>query len=325
LLLVIPCEAVVIRHLIWLFSAISAMLWAPAVWAQDLLVYKVGISRAVRSGTAQIVRRAVSEAELSGAAAVILEIDVTGGSMNVARQIAYEVALSRGSVYALVDRRAWDAGALIALAADSVFMRSGASLGADSYRSNQSDETVTAVDSLREEFGRMAEQRGIDPRIAQAMADGELAIPGVVERGATLALTPDQAVELGVAAAVVDGLDDMLERLNLAAATVRTVGEGWITTTVQIQNNNWGDLRVYILKSGGSRFRLGTVTSMNSATYTVPQQILTPGDNIRIIAEVIGSDASISSEVIFVQPGLVVEWMIENVLRNSTIFIWIRS
>jgi hypothetical protein len=274
---------------------------------------------------AQVVRRAVSEAELSGAAAVILEIDVAGGSINVARQIAYEVTLSEGSVYALVDRRAWDGGALIALAADSVFMRSGASLGADSYRTNQSDEPVTVVDSLRAEFGRLAEQRGIDPRIGQAMTDSEIVIPGVVERGAPLKLTADQAVQLGVAAAVVDDLDDLLERLDLAEATARPVGEGWITTTVQIQNNNWGDLRVYVVKSGGSRFRLGTVTSMNSATYTVPRHVLTAGDNIRIIAEVIGSDASISSEVIFVQPGLVVEWMIENVLRNSTIFVWIRS
>ena len=314
-----------IRPLICLLSAIPAFLWAPAALAQDLLVYKVDISRANRSETAQVVRRAVSEAELAGVAAVILEIDATGGSMDVARQIAYEVGLSRGSIYALVERRAWDAGALIALAADSIFMRSGASLGADSYRASQLDEPAAVVDSLREEFGRLAAQRGIDPLIGYAMVDGEIGIPGVVERGASLRLTPDQAVKLGIAQAEVDDLEDLLERLDLSAAAVRTVGEGWITTTVQIQNNNWGDLRVYLLQSGGSRFRLGTVTSMNSATYTVPQHVLTPGDNIRIIAEVIGSDASISSEVIFVQPGLVVEWMIENVLRNSTIFVWIRS
>ncbi len=71
--------------------------------------------------------------------------------------------------------------------------------------------------------------------------------------------------------------------------------------------------------------RLGTITSMSSRSYTLPQRLVAFGSDIRIVAELIGSSSRHSTDLVRVEPGLVIEWRIENVLNNSLIFVWVHS
>jgi membrane-bound serine protease (ClpP class) len=78
----------------------------------------------------------------------------------------------------------------------------------------------------------LAEARGLDPAIAEAMVDPEIEIEGVVEAGRLLTLTSSEAAELGYAERVADwnelmavlgteGLELMDQTANWAERTVR--------------------------------------------------------------------------------------------------------
>src|SRR5690606_11926743 len=82
------------------------------------------------------------------------------------------------------------------------------------------------VSAMRSEMRALAEARGLDPRIAEAMVDEEIEIPGLVEKGKLLTLTTDEAVRVGYATRVEDW-DALLETLNLSGATSQTTEVNW--------------------------------------------------------------------------------------------------
>ncbi|HET8622237.1 MAG TPA: ATP-dependent Clp protease proteolytic subunit, partial [Gemmatimonadales bacterium] len=98
--------------------------------AQDQVVYRIPITGTIENGLAPYVARALREAREAGAAAAVLDIDTPGGRVDAAQRIVDAVRGADVPVYAFVNPRALSAGALIALAADSIFMRPGAILGA---------------------------------------------------------------------------------------------------------------------------------------------------------------------------------------------------
>ena len=136
-------------------------------------------------------------------------------------------------VYALVDR-GLSAGAMIALAAQQIYMRPGGSLGAATPVTGQGEKaSEKIVSAMRSEFRALAEARGLDPQIAAAMVDERIAIPGVVEEGQLLTLSADEAVELGFAGAVVDGFAGALAELDVAGAEVVTTEPNWAELIVR--------------------------------------------------------------------------------------------
>jgi hypothetical protein len=176
---------------------------------------------------------------------------------------------------------------------------------------------------MRQAFQDAAQQRGLDPQVGAAMVDPSIVIDGVVGSGELLTLGPEAAVRLGVAAAQAGDLPDMLAQLGLEDTQVTTIDADWIGTTVQVANRNFREIVVYLVRSG-ARFRLGMVTSMQSATFDVPGTRLVPGSVIRVAAEVVGSSERATTEDIRVEPGLVIEWVIENEIIHSNYFVYIR-
>ncbi len=92
-------------------------------------------------------------------------------------------------------------------------------------------------------------------------------------------------------------------------------------TTVRVVNDNWHDITVYAVRAGFRR-RLGTVTSLTSSVFTLPQMFLISGDDLRLIADPIGSRGVYVSEVLVVDAGDVVEWRLWNNIGLSNIFIY---
>ena len=140
----------------------------------------------------------------AGAKAVYLDIDTPGGRVDAAERIADAVGASPVPVYAFVNPRAYSAGALIALSAKAIYMRPGAVLGAatpvDGQGVRASEKMVSA---MRGEFRALAEARGLDPRVAEAMVDERIEIPGLDKAGELLTLSTNEALRVGFAAATV--------------------------------------------------------------------------------------------------------------------------
>lgn len=217
-----------------------ALLAAAAVPAhgQRPVVYRATVSGVIELGLAPYIARVIEQAVAAGAAAVVLDIETPGGRVDAAQRIVKAVSDADVPVHALVNVHAWSAGAMIALAADSIYMVPGSSIGAATPVGGTGEKAPEKiVSAMRGEFRALAERRGLDPRIAEAMVDEEIAIEGVVEKGKLLTLTAGEAVRLKVATAEVADLDAALERLGLRGAEVATVGINWAEHVVRFLSN----------------------------------------------------------------------------------------
>lgn len=92
-------------------------------------------------------------------------------------------------------------------------------------------------------------------------------------------------------------------------------------TTVRVENNNWSDMRIYIVRSG-IRTRLGYVSSMTEASLDVSDTMVGGAGEVRLMAAPIGSLQRFYSDPLHVSPGQVVEWRLENTLPLSSVRIW---
>ncbi|WP_420441389.1 NfeD family protein [Candidatus Palauibacter sp.] len=201
-------------------------------------VVRVPISGTIELGVAPFVARALSEAAESGAPAVIIELDTPGGRVDAAWKIIDDLRDSEVPTYAYVNRRALSAGAMIALATDRIYMRPGSTLGAATPVTGEGEKAPEKmVSAMRSEFRALAEERGLDPLIAEAMVDESIEVPGVSEAGRLLTLTTDEATALGVADAEVRDLIELLEVMRLPAAPVREVQPNWAEAIVRFLTN----------------------------------------------------------------------------------------
>jgi membrane-bound serine protease (ClpP class) len=211
---------------------------SPAASAQDHTVYRIPITGTIENGLAPYVARALREAREATAAAVLLDIDTPGGRVDAAQRIVDAVRSADLPVYAYVNPRALSAGALVALAADSIFMRPGAVLGAATPVDGQGTKAPEKyVSAMRAEFRALAEERGLDPRVAEAMVDESVGVPGVVQPGRLATLSTSQALKLRYAAGQVANQEALFTLLGLEGAKVVTPDINWAEKLVRFVTN----------------------------------------------------------------------------------------
>jgi len=206
---------------------------APVQAQEGALVYRVPITGIIELGLAPYVERVLGEAAAAGARLVILDIHTPGGRVDAAERIASAVADSEVPVYALVNRNALSAGAMVALAAQRIYMRPGSVIGAATPVTGEGETAPEKiVSAMRSEFRSLAQARGLDPRVAEAMVDPDIEIEGVVERGKLLTLSADEAVALGYAQPIEDEAA-LLAELGVVGAEIREPRVNWAERTVR--------------------------------------------------------------------------------------------
>ena len=200
-------------------------------------VYRVPVTGVIELGLAPYIERNVSEAAAAGASAIVLDIDTPGGRVDAAERIADALSDSEVPVYSLVNRRAFSAGALIALSTSRIYMRPGSVIGAatpvDGSGKKAPEKIVSA---MRSEMRALAEAQGLDPTVAAAMVDEDVEIEGVVESGKLLTLTTSEAVALDYAVEIED-LDALLAALGYSGADVVTSKVNWAEQLVRFFSN----------------------------------------------------------------------------------------
>jgi membrane-bound serine protease (ClpP class) len=205
---------------------------------QERVVYRVPITGTIENGLAPYVARAVREAREAGAAAVYLDIDTPGGRIDAAERIADAIRKTDIDVFAFVNPRAYSAGALIALASDGIYMRPGGVIGAatpvDGSGTKGSEKILSA---MRAEFRALAEEQGLDPRVAEAMVDESIEIPGVVPEGKLLTLSTGEAITLGFAKGEITDEAALLSAIGQGGARVVTPSINWAESLVRFLTN----------------------------------------------------------------------------------------
>lgn len=200
-------------------------------------VVRVPVAGDVEMGLAPFIERTLREAAEAGAAAVVLDIETPGGRVDAAEQITAAISRAEVPVYAYVNMHAYSAGAMIALSAQRVLMRPGGVMGAvtpvDGSGTKASEKIVSA---MRARMRALAEARGLDPAIAEAMVDEAIEVEGVVESGKLLTLTAQEAVDLGYAQAVADW-EGVLAAIGLSGAEVVEAEVNWAERIVRFFTN----------------------------------------------------------------------------------------
>ncbi|WP_346696592.1 NfeD family protein [Barnesiella viscericola] len=188
--------------------------------AQDT-IYQIDIDKEIGSTTWRYLRTGLHHAQQQGAKAVILRLNTYGGTVVHADSMRTAILNAPLPVYAFVDNNAASAGALIAIACDSIYMRSSASMGAatvvnetgaampDKYQSYmRATMRATAEAHGKDSTGRWRR----DPLIAEAMVDERIVVPHLCDSGKVLTLTASEAVAHRYCEAVVESVDEIVTR-----------------------------------------------------------------------------------------------------------------
>jgi membrane-bound serine protease (ClpP class) len=200
---------------------------------QSAVVYIAPIEGIIDLGLAPFVQRVLNEATDAKAAAVILDINTFGGRVDAAVVIRDALLNARVQTVAFVNKRAISAGALISLAANRIAMGDGGTIGAatpvQTGQPGAESQPVSEkiVSYVRKEFRATAEARKRPPRVAEAMVDADVAIPGLIEKGKLLTLTTEEALKHKVADFRAETVENVLEQLGLAGAQARRASPNW--------------------------------------------------------------------------------------------------
>lgn len=205
------------------------------------IVYVMPVDGTVDLGLAPFLARTIRDAQQAGAAAVVLDINTFGGRVDAAVAMRDTLVNAPVRTIAFVHPRAISAGALIALATETIVIAPGGTIGAampvvgGTGPPQAADEK--SVSYLRKEFGATAERRKRPAIFAEAMVDADVEIAGVVEKGKLLTLTTTEALTHKVAEHTADSLSAALEAVGLRDAEVRQASQTWAETLVRFLTN----------------------------------------------------------------------------------------
>jgi membrane-bound serine protease (ClpP class) len=187
------------------FTSVVAM-------AQDKkLVYKFDIKQEIGPPAWRNTQKAVAEAERLGADYLLIHMNTYGGLVDMADSIRTRLLNAKPTVMVFIDNNAASAGALISIACDSIYMRKSASIGAATVV-NQTGEVVPDKyqSYMRSTMRATAQSTGRDPKIAEAMVDPSVYIPGIIDSGKVLTFTSAEAIQHGFCNGEAESIEEVL-------------------------------------------------------------------------------------------------------------------
>jgi membrane-bound serine protease (ClpP class) len=200
-------------------------------------VFVIGVDGTIDLGLAPFLSRVLREARDQGAAAVVLEINTFGGRVDAAVAMRDALIASPVRTVAFVNQRAISAGALIALACETLVMGKAATIGAampvEAGLGPTQPTDEKAVSYVRKEFAATAERRRRPARVAEAMVDADVEIAGLVEKGKLLTLSTSEALAHHVAEHSAETLEEALAAAGLPATDIRRPEKTWAENVVR--------------------------------------------------------------------------------------------
>lgn len=190
------------------------------------LIYKINIQENIGSNTWVYLQNGLHQAKNRNATCILLHMNTYGGSVVEADSMRTAILNCQLPVYVFIDNNAASAGALISIACDSIFMRQSASIGAatvvsgqdgskapDKYQSYMRGMMRATAESHGKERlvqeGDTLEKWRRDPKVAEAMVDERIVIPGFADSTQILTLTASQAIELGYCDGIAENINQI--------------------------------------------------------------------------------------------------------------------
>jgi membrane-bound serine protease (ClpP class) len=195
------------------------------------VVYKLNIRQEITRATWRQTIQAFEAADSLDADIFLIHMNTYGGTVQDADSIRTKILHSPIPVYVFIDNNAASAGALISIACDSIYMRSGGSIGAATVVNQTGQSMPDKYQSyMRSTMRATAESKGMktviegndtvqkwrrDPLIAEAMVDPSVYIAGVTDTGKVLTFTPAEAIKYGYCEGIAEGVPEVLQQVGI--------------------------------------------------------------------------------------------------------------
>jgi len=236
-------EAKHVRVVFLLMAFLSCGAIFPVVKGEGLLdkdtvrVYSFEMKQQVDKALWRLTQKAFDASEEWNADMILIRMNTYGGLVDMADSIRTKILNYPKPVWVFIDNNAASAGALIAISADSIYMRPGSNIGAATVV-NQTGEVVPDKyqSYMRSTMRSTAEAHGKDtviigrdtiyrwhrdPRIAEAMVDPSIFIEQIIDTGKVLTFTAQEAIKWGFCEGLADDVDDLLAKTGVRNPVVK--------------------------------------------------------------------------------------------------------
>ena len=168
------------------------------------VIYRIRLDSDIDKSAQRLVTLGLEKADKAGADLVMIDLDTYGGAVDAADSIRSAILRYDKPVAAYVNMQAASAGALISIACDSIYMKTGSSIGAATVV----DQTGNVMPDKYQSFMRgmmrsTAQATGRDPHIAESMTD----------TANVLSMTPTEAMAVGYCEGVYETVDEVAQAM----------------------------------------------------------------------------------------------------------------
>ncbi len=237
-------------------------------------VYKLDIKREIGPAAWRQTKDALKEAKESKADLILIHMNTYGGMVIHADSIRTAILNSTIPVYVFIDNNAASAGALISIACDSIYMRTGANMGAATVVNQTGEAMPDKYQSyMRSTMRATAESHGKDtiiqngdtilkwhrdPLIAEAMVDPRTYIENIIDTGKVLTFTPAEAIKNGYCEGIANSVDEVLKKAGVGDYTLKTYQPSGIEKMIDFMINPVLQGILIMIIIGGIYFELQT-------------------------------------------------------------------
>ena len=237
-------------------------------------VYVFDIRKEIGPATWRTTMQSIDQAVEMKADLIIIHMNTYGGLVDAADSIRTKILNCPIPVYVFVDNNAISAGALIAIAADKIYMREGASIGAATVVHQTGEAAPDKYQSfMRSMMRATAEAHGKDtivtgrdtvyrwrrdPQVAEAMVDPSVTVKGVIDSTKVLTLTTEEAIRLRYCEGKAEKIEDILVANQIDDYTMERYILSPLEKVIQFLINPYLQSLLIMLIIGGIYFELQT-------------------------------------------------------------------
>ena len=187
------------RRVVVIFSLLAACVAAHAADSLNVF-YRIRLDQDIDLSAQRLVVLGLEKAAEADVDYVLLDLDTYGGAVDAADSIRSAILRYDRPVIAFVNMQAASAGALISIACDSIYMKTGSSIGAATVV----DQSGAVMPDKYQSFMRgmmrsTATATGRDPKIAESMVSAD----------SVLSLTPHEAIEVGYCEGICESAEEV--------------------------------------------------------------------------------------------------------------------
>ncbi len=217
----------------------------------------------------------LEKAREAGADYVLLDLNTYGGAVNAADSIRAAILRYEKPVIAYVNMQAASAGALISIACDSIYMKTGSSMGAATVVNQASEVMPDKYQSfMRGMMRSTAQANGRDPKIAESMTD----------TANVLTLTPTEAIEVGYCEGICEDEYEVAQKV---------VGDNEFVIKSMEEDMTWVDRLIQLLLNP-----LLQSIFMMMIIGGIFVEIRTPGIGLPLVTAIVGA-------ILYFAPGYI--------------------